>query len=561
MKPQDIAEIVIVVIIICGAAPFLGNYMARVYQGKRHPLSFLEPIERFFYKISGIDPTVEMSWKKYALSVAAFSFASLVLLDLILMFQNLLPFNPQKFPGMKWDLALNTAISFITNTNWQAYSGEASLSYFSQAVGLAVQNFLSAACGMSVAIALINGILGRRKDASDPAPGLGNFWVMMTRSVLYILLPISIIVSIVLVSQGVPQNLSSYVPAVSLEGKQDSIPMGPVASQIAIKHLGTNGGGYFGPNSAFPLESPTPLTNLVEVLALVIISAAFPFLFGRMTGKRRQGRVIFAVMFTIFAIGAVSALASEYRWGTLEGKELRIGMGDSALFGVMTTMTSCGAVNAMHDSFTPLAGMITMINLMLGEVVFGGVGSGLYGMLALIFITVFIAGLMVGRGPEYLGKKIESYDVKLSMFAIIAPNFVILAFAAIAILAKDGLAGILNPGPHGLSEVLYAFASGAGNNGSAFGGLSANTVFYNLMIGGGMLIGRYGVIFPMLGVAGSLAGKKTIPESLGTFKTDTAVFGVLLFFVVIIVAGLTHFPALTLGPILDHFLMIMGVTL
>ncbi|MGO8695447.1 MAG: potassium-transporting ATPase subunit KdpA [Rectinemataceae bacterium] len=561
MKPQDMSEILIVVVVMCGTAPLLGNYMARVYKGERHPLSFLEPLERLFYRVSGIDATVEMGWKKYALSVASFTVASLVSLDLILMFQNYLPLNLQKLPGMKWDLALNTAISFITNTNWQAYSGEVSLSYFSQAAGLAVHNFLSAACGMAVAVALIRGIVARRREPTAPVPGLGNFWVDVTKSVIYILLPLSIILAIVLVSQGVIQNLHPYVSAVSFEGKKDLIPMGPVASQIAIKNLGTNGGGFFGQNAAFPFENSTPLSNIVQVIALILIPAAFPFLFGRLTGKRRQGYVIFVVMFLLFAIGLISALASEYRWGTMEGKEMRFGTGDSVLWAVMTTMTSCGAVNSMHDSFAPLTGMIPLINLMLGEVVFGGVGAGMYGMLALVFITVFIAGLMVGRGPEYLGKKIEAYDVKLSMFAIIAPNLVILVFAAVAVMLKAGLAGMSNPGPHGLTEVLYAFASAAANNGSAFAGINANTVFYNLMLGGGMLIGRFGIIFPLLGVAGSLAGKKLIPESAGTFKTDTMVFGTLLFSVVIIVAGLTHFPALTLGPVLDHFLMTRGITL
>lgn len=558
MKPEDIVEIVIVVTVMCGAAPFLGAYMAHVYEGRKHPLSFLEPLERLIYRLSGIDAKEGMGWKKYALSVAAMSLASIVGLDLLLILQGFLPLNPQRFPGMKWDLALNTAISFVTNTNWQAYAGEASLSYFSQAAGLAVQNFLSAAVGMAVAVALVRGLVARRDDPEAPVPGLGNFWVDLTRGVIYILMPLSLILALILVSQGVVQNFHAYVPALSFEGRRDLIPMGPAASQIAIKNLGTNGGGFFGQNAAFPFENPTPLSNIVEVLALALIPAAFPFLYGRMTGKRGQGLVIFAVMFALFAIGLGCALAAEYRWGTMEGKEMRFGAGNSVLWAVMTTMTSCGSVNAMHDSLAALAGMIPLINIMLGEVVFGGVGSGLYGMLALVFITVFIAGLMVGRGPEYLGKKIEAYDIKLSMFAIIAPNLVILAFAGLAVMARAGLAGMLNSGPHGLSEVLYAFASAGGNNGSAFAGLGANTVFYNLTLGAGMLIGRFGVILPLLAVAGNLAGKKLIPESPGTFRTDTAIFGLLLFSVVIIVAGLTHFPALTLGPILDHFLMATG---
>jgi K+-transporting ATPase ATPase A chain len=568
MKPQDIFEIAIVAVVAIGAAPFLAAYMARVYSGAKHPLGFLAPVERLFYRMTGIDSSEEMGWKKYALSLLAFSAASTALLFLILVGQALLPFNPQKFPGMRWDLALNTAISFVTNTNWQAYSGEAALSYFSQSVGLAVQNFLSAAAGMCVAVAVIRGIAARWTKPEGAAsadaksmPGIGNFWVDMTRSVLYILLPLALIIALVLASQGVVQSLSGYVPAVSLEGKADLIPLGPAASQVAIKHLGTNGGGFFGPNSAHPFENPTPLSNIVEVIGQILIAFSFPFLFGRMIGKKRQGRVIFAVMLVLLAVVVWSAVASETRWGTMEGKETRFGKSDSALFAVLTTITSCGAVNSMHDSFSPLGGMIPMIDIMLGEVIFGGVGSGLYGMLALVFITVFIAGLMVGRSPEYLGKKIEAREIQLAMLAIIAPNFIILAFSAVAIALPVGLAGLANRGPHGLSEILYAYTSGAGNNGSAFGGLSVNTPFYNLTIGADMLIGRFGVMFPMLGVAGSLAVKKLVAPGAGTFKTDTMTFGVLLLAVVVIVAGLTHFPALTLGPILDHFLMTMGVTL
>jgi K+-transporting ATPase ATPase A chain len=561
MKTNDMVQLAIIVLFLCGIGPLLGAYMARVYEGKKQPLSFLGPLERLIYRLSGIDQSATMDWKKYALSMLSLTAASIVSLDAILMLQGLLPLNPQHFPGMKWDLALNTAISFVTNTNWQAYAGETTLSYFSQMAGLAVHNFLSAATGMAIAVALVRGLMARSQASAGSGTGLGNFWVDVTRSVVYILLPLSLVVAIILVGQGVMQSLSGYVPAVSFEGRQDLIPMGPVASQLAIKNLGTNGGGFFGQNAAFPLENPTPLSNLIEMLSLAIIPAAFPFMFGKMTGKRRQGIALFAVMFALFAIGAWASLASEYRWGTLEGKELRFGIGPSALWSVMTTMTSCGAVNAMHDSFSPLTGMVAMINMMLGEVVFGGVGSGLYGMLALVFVTVFIAGLMVGRGPEYLGKKIEALDIKLSMMAIIAPNLAILGFSALAILAKAGLSSVLNPGPHGLSEVLYAFSSGAGNNGSAFAGLGANTVFYNLTTGVAMLIGRYGVILPILAVAGNMAGKPQVPESAGTFRTDTLVFGVLLFSVVIILAGLTHFPALTLGPILDHFLMTTGAAL
>ncbi len=502
-----------------------------------------------------------MGWKDYAIALLAFSGASVALLFLILVGQGHLPLNPQRFKGMRWDLALNTAVSFVTNTNWQAYSGEVALSYFSQSVGLAVQNFLSAAAGMAVAVAVVRGIAHRRGEGGGETLGIGNFWVDMTRSVLYVLLPLSLVLALVLASQGVAQSLSAYVPAVSLEGKGELLPMGPAASQAAIKHLGTNGGGFFGPNSSHPFENPTPLSNIVEMIAQILIPFAFPLLYGRMVGKRRQGRVVFAVMLALLAIGVWACVGSEIKWGTLEGKETRFGKSDSALFAVLTTITSCGAVNAMHDSLSPLAGMVPLINIMLGEVVFGGVGSGLYGMLALVIITVFIAGLMVGRSPEYLGKKIESREIQLAMLAIIAPNFLILAFSALAVSLPVGLVSLANRGPHGLSEILYAYSSGAGNNGSAFGGLAANTLFYNLTLATDMAIGRFGVMVPMLAIAGSLAAKSLVAPNAGTFKTDNATFGTLLLFVVIIIAGLTHFPALTLGPILDHFLMTMGAAL
>jgi len=557
MNPSDIAQLAIIGISACVLAPFLGSYMERVYAGKPHPLAFLGLFEKFIYKVTGIDPHEAMNWKQYTVSLLEFSAVSIAALFLILVGQGFLPLNPQKYPGLTWDLALNTAISFVTNTNWQAYSGEASLSHFSQAAGLAVQNFLSAAAGMSVAVAVVRG-LARGTDSRE---GLGNFWADMTRSVLYVLLPLSLVLAIALVSQGVVQSFSGYVPAVSFEGKTGLIPRGPAASQIAIKHLGTNGGGFFGPNSAFPFENPTPLSNILEMLAQILIPFSFPFLFGAMVKDKRQGHMLFTVMFVLLGIAVWGSLTSELRWGTLEGKEYRFGVASSALFSVLTTITSCGAVNAMHDSLSPLSGMIAMFDIMIGEVIFGGVGSGLYGMLALVIVAVFIAGLMVGRSPEYLGKKIEAREMQLSMLAIIIPNFLILVLSAVAISLSAGRAGIANSGPHGLSEILYAYSSGAGNNGSAFGGLAANSVFYNLTIGFAMLIGRFGVMVPMLGVGGSLAAKKRVPQGSGTLRTDTLTFGILLFFVIIIVAGLTHFPALTLGPILEHFLMVQGVKL
>jgi len=566
MNYHDIAEIAIVIASILVISPLLAAYLEAVFGGKRHPLSFLEPAEAAFYRLARLDRG-EMDWKTYAFSVLALGLVSIIVLAGILMGQAFLPLNPRHFAGMRWDLALNTAISFVTNTNWQSYAGESSLSYFSQAVGLAVQNFLSAAVGIAIAVAVVRGIVSRGQAGLGEKAKIGNFWVDTTKSVLYLLLPLSIVVALILASQGVVQSLGNYVGFHGLAGAAGAagstgdgvIPLGPAASQVAIKQLGSNGGGFFGQNSAHPFENPTPFSNIVELISIILIPAALPLLFGRMAGKRRQGRLLFAVMFLLFAVGLVAAIGTELRWGSLEGKELRFGISNSTLWAVTTTVTSNGSVNAMHDSLSPLAGMIPLINIMLGEVVFGGVGSGLYGMFALVFIAVFIAGLMVGRGPEYLGKKIEAREVQLSMVAIIAPNLVILLFAAIAASLPVALASLGNPGAHGLSEILYAFASAAGNNGSAFAGLTTNTYFFNLMQGAGMLIGRYGVIVPILGAAGSLAGKKTIPESAGTFRTDSLVFGVLLFFVILIVAGLTHFPALSLGPILDHLGMVAAV--
>jgi potassium-transporting ATPase potassium-binding subunit len=561
MRAYEIAQLAIVIAAACTAAPFLGKYMAELYSGRLRIPRALARLENSFYRAVGADPEASMDWKAYALALLAFSGASIALLFLILIGQGILPFNPRSLPGLKWDLALNTAVSFVTNTNWQAYSGEASLSYFSQATALAVQNFLSAAAGMSVAVAIARGIAARRSAEGSAPAGIGNFWVDMTRSVLYILLPLSIVLAVALASQGVVQSLADYVPAVSLEGKEGLIPLGPAASQVAIKHLGTNGGGFFGPNSAFPFENPTVASDLLEKTALILIPFAFPFLFGRMVGSRRHGRAIFMVMLSLLAIAVAGSLWSELRWGTMEGKELRFGKAGSALFSVLTTVTSSGAVNAMHDSLSPLAGMVAMFDIMIGEVIFGGVGSGLYGMIALVLITVFIAGLMVGRSPEYLGKRIEAREVQLSMVAIIVPNFLILALGAVAVSMPAGLSSLANRGPHGLSEILYAYSSGAGNNGSAFGGLAANTVFYNMTIATAMLLGRFGVMIPMLGVGGSLAARRTVAQGIGSLRIDTFVFAGLLFAVVVIVAGLTHFPALTLGPILEHFLMTGGARL
>jgi K+-transporting ATPase ATPase A chain len=555
----DILHVIFFLGSILILAPLLGNYMARVYGNGKHPLFFMKPVERLFYKVMRIDPENSMSWKTYALSVAAFSVVSLVVLYAILVLQEWLPFNPQHFKGMSWDLALNTTVSFITNTNWQNYSGEASLSYFSQMAGLTVQNFLSAAVGMAVVLVLIRGLLHKKHDSEKAAPGLGNFWVDMTRSVLYILLPLSIIVSGILIGQGVVQNLNDYKIATTFEGKEQVIPMGPAASQIAIKQLGTNGGGFFGVNSAHPFENPTPFSNYIEWLSIILIAAAYPFMYGRLVGNKKQGRVLFTVMFVFLLVGLAASLASEYKYGTMEGKEMRFGILDSVFWSTTTTVTSNGSVNAMHDSLSPLAGMVALINIMLGEVIFGGVGCGLYGMLAFVIISVFICGLMVGRSPEYLGKKIESFEVKLSILIVIVPTAIALIFTAIGVLLPAGLAARSNPGPHGLSEILYGFASPAGNNGSAFAGLNSNVPFYNVSQAIVMLISRFTIIFLVLPIAGSFAAKKTIPPNEGTFQTDTRLFGGILAGVIIIIGGLNFFPVLTLGPILEHLAMLRGI--
>jgi K+-transporting ATPase ATPase A chain len=579
-------------------APFLARFMARVFRGERHALSFLAPAERFVYRVAGIDAERDMGWKEYLLSLLAFNAAGLVLLVAILMSQKWLPLNSQGFGNLSWHLALNTAISFVTNTNWQAYSGEGSLSYFSQAVGLATQNFASAATGMAVALALIRafgspatrsfrevldriGTKTRRGQIEaleqrhrEDLPGeegsafparLGNFWVDLVRATLYVLLPFSLVMALFLAAQGVPQNFSPYVGATSLEGAALSIPGGPAASQIAIKQLGSNGGGFFGANSAHPFENPTPLSNFLETVAILLIPAALPFLFGELTGRKKQGRAVFGAMATIFILGlsvVVSAeLAPNSAFGGLpamEGKETRIGLADSAIWTAATTAVSSGSVNSAIDSASPTAVLVAAFNMMLGEVAFGGVGSGLYGMLVFAIVAVFIAGLMVGRGPEYLGRKIEAREVKLAMIAVIAPSFVILAFSSLALSIPAGTASILNRGPRGFSEVLYAFSSAAGNNGSSLGGLAANTVFYNLMTGLGMLIGRYGVIAPVVAIAGSLAAKRPVPESAGTFRTDNLSFALLLVAVVVIVGGLTFLPALSLGPIVEGLLAPAG---
>lgn len=510
-----------------------------------------------------------MNWKQYLAALLVFNAFGFISLMALLMTQEWLPLNPAHIPNMSWHLALNTAVSFMTNTNWQSYNGEVSASYLSQMAGLAVHNFLSAATGMAAALALIRGIRNKASEGENStgyrAP-LGNFWVDITRTTLYVFIPLSIILTIFLLSQGVVQNFSSYVHGITLEGKDQILPMGPAASQIAIKQLGSNGGGFFGVNSAHPFENPTPFSNFLEWIAILLVPVAIPFVFGRMVKDKSQGRALFAAKTAVFAIGMVVVLVAELGLntmtgghGSMEGKEVRFGIPASAMWAEATTVVSNGSVNAMHDSFSPLGGMIPLINIMLGEIIYGGVGAGMYGMLVFVFITVFFAGLMVGRTPEYIGKKIESREVQLSVLAIIGQTVMILFLAAIAVVTKAGLAGLNNQGPHGLSEILYAYSSTIGNNGSAFAGLTVNMVFYNVTLAFAMLVGRFVVIVPVLAIAGSLGAKTPIPPSVGTFATNNTTFVVLLIITIIILAGLNFFPALTLGPILEHFLMLKGM--
>jgi potassium-transporting ATPase potassium-binding subunit len=576
----------------------LGIFMARVFNREKTFMDpILRPVERFLYRVTRVDENHEMRWTEYAIAMLLFSVVSMVVLYLMERVQGYLPFNPQKFGAVApAHLAFNTAASFTTNTNWQAYSGETTMSYFTQMAGLAFHNFISAATGIALAIALIRGIARRQMQT------IGNFWVDLVRCSLWVLLPFCLIGALVLVSQGVVQNLKPYdtaklvepmhVQKVGPDGKlvidsqgkpvmdtvtDQTIAQGPVASQEIIKEFGTNGGGFFNANSAHPFENPTPLTNLIELFAIFAIGSGLTYTLGRMTKSQRHGWAVWAAMAILFLAGVTVAYWAEARGnpllagtdqkvrnvqpgGNMEGKEVRFGIANSALFATVTTDASCGAINGWHDSFTPLGGMVPLANIMMSEVIFGGVGSGLYGMLIDVVLAVFIAGLMVGRTPEYLGKKIEAYDVKMAMLFVLVFPIVILIFTAISVVHPLGTAGISNPGPHGLSQVLYAFTSGAGNNGSAFAGLTVNTAWYDTTIGITMLIGRFFMIIPMLALAGNLAQKKYVPPSLGTFPVTTPLFTVLLIGVIIIVGALTFFPALSLGPILEHLLMAAGKT-
>ncbi|HLW54209.1 MAG TPA: potassium-transporting ATPase subunit KdpA [Candidatus Angelobacter sp.] len=577
----------------------VGIYLARVFERQKTWLDpLMRPLERLIYKLTGVDEEREMRWTEYSIAMLLFSAVSMLVLYLLMRVQHMFPHvvNPQGFANVAPDLAFNTAASFTTNTNWQFYSGENTMSYFTQMAGLAFHNFVSAAVGMALAIAFIRGIARREKET------LGNFWVDMTRANLWILLPGCVIYAMLLISQGVIQNFRPYdtakitepqqvqrvgqdgKPVVDAAGKpvtdtvtDQVIAQGPIASQEAIKMLGTNGGGFLGGNSAHPFENPTPFSNFLEMLSIFLVPAGFTYTLGRMTGSPRHGWAVFAAMAVLFFAGVITAYWAESKGnplltgvdqsvsmkqsgGNFEGKEVRFGIANSALFATVTTDASCGAVNSQHDSFTPLGGMVPLVNIMLGEIVFGGVGAGIYGMLIFVVLSVFIAGLMVGRTPEYLGKKIESYDVKMAMLYVLIFPLSILVFAAVSSLSPNfGLSTLTNTGPHGLSEIIYAFSSATGNNGSAFGGLGANR-YYNLSVGFATLIGRFLMIVPMLAVAGSLARKKIVPPSPGTFPVTTPLFTALVVSVIIIVGALTFFPALSLGPILEHLLMNAGKT-
>ena len=548
----------------------LGAYMFRVFEGERQPLPrVLGPLERLLYRLCGVDPRREQGWKGYAAAMLLFSLFGVLVSYGLQRLQHVLPLNTQKLGPVPADLAFNTAVSFTTNTNWQNYGGESTMSYLTQMAGLAWHNFTSAAVGIGIALALARG-LTRQAGPAGPKT-IGNFWVDVVRSIVYVLLPISIVGTLVLVWQGVPQTLSAYREITTLEGLKQMVTLGPVASQEVIKELGTNGGGFFNANSAHPFENPTPLTNFLEMLLLYCIPAALTYTYGKMARDTRQGWAIFAAMAVLFLAGvgvayhyesgrnpALATLAVDHGLGNMEGKEIRFGVANSALWATVTTDTSCGAVNSMHDSFTPLGGLVPLLDIQLGEVIFGGVGSGLYGMLVMVILTVFIAGLMVGRTPEYLGKKIEAKEMKLAMLYVLVFPIVILVLSAWASVVPYGTSALANPGTHGLSEILYAYSSQAGNNGSAFAGLGGNTRFWNVTGAFDMLIGRFWMAIPALAIAGSMVGKKVVAPGLGTFPTTGPTFTVLLISVILIVGALTFFPALSLGPVLEHFSALAG---
>ena len=559
---SELFQLALFLLVLTALTPLLGHFMAAVFEGKR---TFLSPVlgglERMVYRAAGVRPDEESNWKRYLRDLLFFNAVGFAVVFLLQFFQSRLPFNPQVLPDVPWHLAFNTAVSFMTNTNWQSYAGETTLSYLSQFLGLTVQNFVSAATGIAVMLTLVRGLARKSTDR------IGNFWTDLTRSTLYVLLPLSILFTIVLVGQGVVQTMSPYATVTMPGGSVQTIPLGPAASQIAIKQLGTNGGGFFNTNSAFPFENPTPLTNFLEMLSILLLASSLVYAYGVMTNARKHAWVVWGVMMTLFLAGLGVSLWSEYSVnpvtgteGFWEGKETRFGVANSVLWSVATTAASNGSVNVMHDSMSPLTGMVQMVNIQLGEIIFGGVGAGMYGMMVFLLLTVFIAGLMVGRTPEYLGKKIESFEVRMAAVAMLLPSVGILLFTAVTVLSDAGLVGLNNNGPHGFSEIMYAFSSTAGNNGSAFAGLTANTPFYDVLLGLNMLLGRFGVIIPMVAIAGSLAQKKIVPPSSGTFPTDTLLFGVLLIGTILIVGALTFFPMQVLGPVVEHLLMVGKTT-
>ncbi|WAP62154.1 potassium-transporting ATPase subunit KdpA [Pseudomonas fortuita] len=559
MHSYDFALLLAFFAIVLLPAPWLGRFYFKVMEGQRTWLSpLLGPVEQACYRLAGVNAIQEQNWRQYTLALLAFNLVGFLLLFAVLLLQGYLPLNPQHLPGQEWSLAFNTAVSFVTNTNWQAYSGEASVSYLSQILGLTVQNFVSAAIGLAVLVALCRGIA--RRSAST----LGNFWVDMTRATLYGLLPLCVLLALLLVWQGVPQTFADYAHALTLQGTDQTIPLGPAASQIAIKQLGTNGGGFFGVNSAHPFENPTAWSNLFEVASIILIPVALVFTFGHYVKDLRQSRAILACMLALFLIGGSTALWSEHQpnpalqspqvqqTAPLEGKESRFGTTGSVLWTVTTTAASNGSVNAMHDSLNPLTGMVAMVNMMVGEVIFGGVGAGLYGMLLFVLIAVFLAGLMIGRTPEYLGKKLQAREVQLLVATLLVMPVGVLILGAIAASLPGPAGAVSNPGAHGFSQLLYAYTSGTANNGSAFAGFGANTVYHNLMIGLAMLIGRFGYILPILALAGSLAAKKSAPQGQNSFPTHGPLFTGLLLVTILLVGGLTFLPTLALGPIAEH---------
>jgi K+-transporting ATPase ATPase A chain len=565
MASYDVLLIVLFFVLVLAPAPLLGRYLYLAMEGQSTRLSpLLRPVEHLCYRLAGVNQT-EQSWQSYAMALLAFSLISLLVLTAMLMLQGLLPLNPEHMPGLSWSLALNTAISFVCNTNWQAYSGEAALSYFSQMLGLGVQNFVSPAVGLAVLVVLCRGI-SRRNSAT-----VGNFWVDLTRATLYGLLPFCLVLALLLVWQGVPQTFLSYVTAHGLGGTDQVIPLGPAASQIAIKQLGTNGGGFFGVNSAHPFENPTALSNLLELASIILIPVALLFTFGHYMKDLRQGRALLASMLILFCLSLTGTLYAEYQpnpalsalpieqSGSMEGKESRFGITASALWAVTTTAASNGSVNAMHDSFSAIGGMLPLLNMLLGEVIFGGVGAGLYGMLLMVLLTVFLAGLMIGRTPEYLGKKLEAREIRLLVATLLVMPVGVLVLGALAASLAGPAASVSNPGAHGFSQILYNYASTTANNGSAFAGFAGNTTYHNLMLGLAMLIGRFGYILPVLAIAGSLAAKQRAPLGANSFPSHGPLFIGLLTLVILLVGGLTFLPALALGPLAEHLALIQGL--